>query len=163
MEELESSPGVSQSPENQALARECSHLSAGLLSSTPSMSGSRRRDFKGSSHLSWHGAPGHARLAHCTSALVPTGLPGTAGAPPLSLSEHASLGHDVCPTHKHSLPVQKPVPYLRPLYKERRILPSFFNFCCVIWTKPLPSPGLRNGCVAGETENTIGFPACCAV
>ena len=142
MEELESSPGVSRSPENQALARECSHLSAGLLSSTSSMSGSRRKDFKGSSHLSWHGAPGHARLAHCTSALVPTGLPGTAGAPPLSLSEHASLGHDVCPTHKHSLPVQKPVPYLRPLYKERRILPSFFNFCCVIWTKPLPSPGL---------------------
>ena len=72
------------------------------------------------------------------------------------LVAHASLGHDVCPIHTHSLPGQKPVPYLRPqdphLYKER--LPFFFNFCCVIWTKPLPSPGLRKGCVAGETENT---------
>ena len=120
------------------------------------MSGSRSKDFKGPSHLFWHGAPGHTRLAHWTSALVPVGFLGTAGAPPLSLSAHASLGHDVCPIHTHSLPGQKPVPYLRPqdphLYKER--LPFFFNFCCVIWTKPLPSPGLRKGCVAGETENT---------
>ena len=41
-----------------------------------------------------------------------------------------------------------------PIYTKRHILPSFFNFCCVIWTKPLPFPGLRKGCVAGETENT---------
>ena len=95
------------------------------------------------------------------------------GEPPLSLSAHASLGHYVCPTHTHSLLGQKWVSYLKlqvpHLYKERSILPSFFNFCCFIWTKPSPSPGLGNGCVAGELRTQVwepvgtGFLPCCVV
>ena len=100
------------------------------------------------------------------------GLLGTAGAPPLSLSAHASLGHDVCLTHTHSLPVEKPMPYLRPqdphLYKETH--PSFLLqllLCYLDQALALPRPEERVCCRRLRTQAWepvgIGFPPCCAV